>query len=392
MSRISRLACLLACLGACVLGGASPLEAQRVASVGVGVTSVRFADIGDLSALAISPAFAASSGRGVLAAAGTWSRFNAGDWTAQGLVNGALYTNVSPAGLVGELGATAGGSTHSDGAGAGTGQWLVTARGYLLRPRFTAWLGGSSGSMWDGISWRPASQGEMGVLLNRGSMSWTALVTAIDASGIGYADGRLLAKLDHGPLELSGSVGARAGGRLPAPAVDSRAWGDVGVTAWIAPRLALVASAGTYPADLMQGFPSARFASLGLRVGGRSRARAERAGERADDRAREEWQASRRAGVEEFSLARAVLPDGRRRLRVRAPAARSVEISGDPTTWTAVPMRAAGDGWWELDLPLGPGVHEIVVRLDGGAWLVPPGLALARDEFGGRAGRLIISG
>ena len=392
MSRISRLACLLACLVACAHGRASPLQAQRVASVGVGVTSVRFADIGDLSALAISPAFAASSGRGVLAAGGTWSRFNAGDWTAQALVNGALYTNVSSAGLVGELGATAGGSRHSDGAGAGTGQWLATARGYLLRPRYTAWLGGSSGSMWDGINWRPARQGELGVLLNRRSMSLTALVTAVDASGIGYADGRLLAKLDHGPFEFSGSVGARAGGRLPAPAVDSRAWGDVGVTAWMAPSLALVASAGTYPADLMQGFPSARFASLGLRVGGRSRARTERAGERVDDRAREEWQASRRAGVEEFSLAHAALPDGRRRLRVRAPAARSVELSGDPTAWTTVPMRAAGNGWWELDLPLGPGVHEIVVRLDGGTWLVPPGLALAQDEFGGRAGRLIISG
>ncbi|MHB1298791.1 MAG: hypothetical protein ACYC0B_09715, partial [Gemmatimonadaceae bacterium] len=217
MIRLSPLACLLACL----VGVVTPAWAQRVASVGVGVTSVRFADIGDLSALAVSPAFTASSNRGVLAAAGTWSRFNAGDWTAQALVNGALYTNVSSAGLVGELGATAGGSRHSDGAGAGTGQWLATARGYLLQPRFTTWIGGSSGSMWDGFSWRPVRQGELGVLLTRSAMSWTAMVTAIDAAGVGYADGRLIAKLDHGPLEFSGSVGARAGGRLPAPAVDS---------------------------------------------------------------------------------------------------------------------------------------------------------------------------
>jgi hypothetical protein len=41
-------------------------------------------------------------------------------------------------------------------------------------------------------------------------------------------------------------------------------------------------------------------------------------------------------------------------------------------------------------LPIPAGAHEIALRIDGGAWIAPPGLTTIRDEFGGISGLLVI--
>jgi hypothetical protein len=43
-----------------------------------------------------------------------------------------------------------------------------------------------------------------------------------------------------------------------------------------------------------------------------------------------------------------------------------------------------------VTLPMLAGTHEIALRVDGGAWVVPPGLTMIRDEFGGLSGILVI--
>ena len=73
-----------------------------------------------------------------------------------------------------------------------------------------------------------------------------------------------------------------------------------------------------------------------------------------------------------------------------APGARSVELSGDFTSWDPVSLTAAGDGWWTARLPIRRGTYQVSIRRDGGRWLVPPGLVGVRDEFGGEAGILVI--
>jgi hypothetical protein len=45
---------------------------------------------------------------------------------------------------------------------------------------------------------------------------------------------------------------------------------------------------------------------------------------------------------------------------------------------------------WEVSLPVTPGVHRMNLRLDGGPWIVPAGLRLERNEFGGAAGLLVV--
>ena len=50
----------------------------------------------------------------------------------------------------------------------------------------------------------------------------------------------------------------------------------------------------------------------------------------------------------------------------------------------------------ELVINMGPqhpsthGVLRVVLRLDGGEWLVPPGVESVTDEFGGRVGRVTL--
>jgi 1,4-alpha-glucan branching enzyme len=77
-------------------------------------------------------------------------------------------------------------------------------------------------------------------------------------------------------------------------------------------------------------------------------------------------------------------------VRVDAPTARLVEISGDFTNWTPLQLAPAGGGSWSTTLPIRSGKYQMNVRVDGGPWIVPPGLLSMLDEFGGTVGLLVI--
>ena len=77
-------------------------------------------------------------------------------------------------------------------------------------------------------------------------------------------------------------------------------------------------------------------------------------------------------------------------LRVRAPRAARVEVTGDLTRWVPVALVPGSDGVWWGRFPSANAALELMIRLDGGPWLVPPGAEEVKDEFGGRSGRMII--
>jgi 1,4-alpha-glucan branching enzyme len=77
-------------------------------------------------------------------------------------------------------------------------------------------------------------------------------------------------------------------------------------------------------------------------------------------------------------------------LRVNAPLAQLVEVTGDFTNWTPVRLERASNGWWSATVPIDRGKYQMNVRLNGGKWLVPPGLLSMLDEFGGSVGLLVI--
>jgi hypothetical protein len=77
-------------------------------------------------------------------------------------------------------------------------------------------------------------------------------------------------------------------------------------------------------------------------------------------------------------------------LQVNVSGARLVEISGDFTNWIPVPLVPATGDRWSVSVPIKRGKYQMNMRVDGGQWIVPPGLLSMSDEFGGTVGLLVI--
>jgi len=357
------------------------------ASIDLGGLTMRYADSVDATALALTPAFWAESSLTSFALAGTLSQFASDGWSAQGAAAGSVFTRRIGS-LLGELEGASGGSAHNDGSR--TGQILATARAHFAGAERGVWAGGGLGRTWDGFTWRSVRQGEAGAWTSMGAVTALASVTPVVVDdSVRYTDAQLSAGVNLRHFELTASGGFRGGGRLPTLGGTAKSWGSASVTGWIGSRIAIVASAGTYPVDLTQGFPGGRFASLSVRLGARRFAPS-------------------LSQVSQVSLVDGIPPasgagpstatvfelrnvgGGAREIRVLAPSASSVELMGDFTDWAPVRLTLGGEGWWSVRLPIAVGIHEINLRIDGGAWITPPGLMSRSDEFGGSVGLLVV--
>jgi hypothetical protein len=166
-------------------------------------------------------------------------------------------------------------------------------------------------------------------------------------------------------------------GRIGAPVSGSALWSRGEAEHRLDRRIAVLASVGTAPLVAAPAATRARWtASLGVTAATGLFSRAP------DD-------APRAAGAGAAFL---VVPLGgaRYRILIRLPDAARVELASDLTGWRPVEMRRTGDGRWSADLPAPPGAHRLNVRIDGGAWIAPPGLGADTDDFGGTAGVVVI--
>lgn len=157
------------------------------------------------------------------------------------------------------------------------------------------------------------------------------------------------------------SFEAMAGARF-FDTVNEGVW-QVATAVELRPSLALEASAGRWPSS-PEGFARGTFGAVGFRVFKRAR----------------------------LSPALAVVPAGPGRVRVTltVPGRRELLIGGDWNEWTPVPMRHEGGNRWSIELPLGPGAHKFAIRR-GDEWMVPDGVPSLPDDFGGRAGLIVVS-
>ncbi len=376
---------LAACAIAVALSHATgpPLIAQRVLTVDLGGSAIRYADTLSTTAISVSPMLRLQSGRASLQASGSLSQLDTGGWTTQGALGASLYTpKAGP--LVGEVAGVAGGSAHQDATR--TGQMLAIGRAHFIERRFGVFAGVGAGATWDGDVWRRVRQAEAGAwaAMANASALLTATPTEVDDS-IAYVDVQLGLRWELQRIETAAFVGSRLGDRLPTLGGTAKSWGGISLTAWVRPWLAVVAGAGTYAVDLTQGFPGGRYAMVGVRFGSPRGVPSGSAVAAANGHASAVY-AER--GILEFGASRAA--DGRHVLRVRAPLASRVEVSGDFTQWQPIPLSRSPDGWWVVTLPIPRGTYQLNLRLDGGAWRVPPGLTVVTDEFGGTAGLLVV--
>jgi len=358
--------------------------AQRVTStLELSGLKLRYADSVNATSVAVSPSFGIAGRRASFELGGTLSRFDSGNWAGQGSLTGGVFAPLGRR-LAGELAGWAGGSAHQDGTR--TGQAVGTLRGHVLGPRAGGWIGGGAGYV------RTSDERSNG-LRHLEAGGWTrlgrvTLLGSVSPTAVGdsirYTDAQLFLRWIGSGVEIGGSLGWRTGSRRPTDAGDRSVWGNGSAAVWLMSWLALTASGGSYPLDLTQGFPGGRYGSVGLRLTTRSRT----ASPDWEGRHGRELTNPAAFGIADFEVRAGSA--GTWTVRVRAPGARSVELSGDFTSWDPVSLTAAGDGWWTAQLPIRRGTYQVSIRRDGGRWLVPPGLVGVRDEFGGEAGILVI--
>lgn len=169
------------------------------------------------------------------------------------------------------------------------------------------------------------------------------------------------------------------GGGAPVPRQRSRwsGWWLADLTWWLNPWIGLRGAIGASPPDPHFGAESGRFLRFGIR-----------ASLRRGPEGRPRGAVAAGLGFKSRRLSEALV-----RLHLRLdPAihAAVVELMGDFTDWLPVRLERRGRGEWQTALAVAPGVHQVNIRLDGGAWRPPPGTPDIPDEFGTETGLLIV--
>jgi hypothetical protein len=377
---------------AALLAAVSPLalDAQHVAPIlDVGASSVRYADSVAVSATTLSPTLRIESSDATVAVSGTLSQIGSGGWSTQGAMAASRFVPFG-GGFHGELAASAGGSAHQDETR--TGQMLAQARAHFMGSARGVWLGGGLGTTWDGVGAHGLTLLDAGAWVSTGRATVLANLVPTSIRDVGqpnlqYMDATAAARWVSPRVEVAASLGTRVGRGLPATG-SSSTWGSVSGALWVTGPVALAASAGSYPIDYTQGYPGGRFVSLALRLARRPASKAASGfGDTLLAAARSV--AAPIGPIAAFSVG----PSADRKHRtiaVRGRAVTSVEVAGDFTGWQPVRLTRRPDGRWVATLRIPAGTHEIALRIDGGPWMAPPGLATIRDEFGGISGLLVI--
>jgi len=359
---------------------AQPALAQVAFTLDGTGTRVAYSESSGTTAWAVTPGFQLLRPWQSLGASGTYAQFPDGSWSLRGQAVGSAF---SPSVLRfrGEVAGSASGTLYQDFSQ--SGQYLGTVRLHWIGSRAGGWVGGSMGNAWNGMAWRATRKGEVGGWFRRGP---TALSVTVSPTAIGdslrYSDLEGGLQVTTGSIELGASGGLRVWSR---PSGASRTtWGMANAAYWLGRHVAIVASAGMYPADYAQGLPQGTYGSLGLRL------------------------ATRRPGAAPVPKpgAQLLTPtrvqggpptfEARRRTRenvtltVTAAGAATVEIMGDFTGWSPVALTRVRSERWAVTLPIPAGSHRMNLRIDGGPWGVPPGVPSLTDEFSGMVGLLVI--
>jgi hypothetical protein len=183
--------------------------------------------------------------------------------------------------------------------------------------------------------------------------------------GLNYGDASVNWRHDQARF----SIGAVAGVRVSDYSlVPNGGWGSADASVWLGSHVALVVAGGRTPQDVIRGVPRITYGSIALRVTSFARPSLERSRPRPDG--------PRLDATREY-------------IEVRADSATQVEVMGDFTDWLPVALERRGDVW-RIERDLSPGLHRLMIRIDGGEWTTPMNLPRAKDELGGVVGLITV--
>jgi hypothetical protein len=375
--------CVAAICGALCLGTGPPSAAQTAATFDAGGATIRYDGFLASGAMFASPTLRFTSPRTTLAVQGNYVVFESGNEIVQGTAAGAWLTPAAGR-FRGELSGSGGLSSYAGFSP--SGHVLARARLHWLDPARGAWIGGTLGrSFFDSTSWGTSeiAAGVWAVHAGVGVGIDVVRSAVIDTS---YVDVVGSARWNPLMLALEGTLGVRGWSRNGGQGV----YGEIAVRAPRNGWLAVLVSGGRYPTDVVRGTLAARYLSVGIRLAARP-ARRSPPPSLASLLRRQPTAPEPGAADGSPRLEITASADELRTIRVTAPrAARSVELAGDFTDWAPVALAHVGGDRWEATVSIPAGTHRLNVRLDGGPWVVPAGVRLEEDEFGGGVGILAV--
>lgn len=360
----------------------SPLSAQASSgSLGLGASVIEYDGFLRSGAATLAPALQFETATLSLGARGTWTIFESGNQIWQGTAGWAWLIPSTSRWRI-ELGGSAGSSKYAGQPAEGYA--LGRTRLHLSGEEAGGWIGVMTGASFGESDRLPFEISLSGWRLRKrwalaGSMVGTWLGQARHLDLIGAA------RWTGSDIEVEARVGARPWAESGGGVGEARTSAFAEVTSMVAlsDRFSLSLSAGTYPSDPVRRVLGATYLSAGVLwrpVGIRGPARSDFAGLSPSVRAVSGDQPRLEIGSGGDSLP----------VRVHVAAASSVELRGDFTDWEPVPLRRVDATVWEARLPVAPGVHRVMIRINQGAWLPPAGTRPERTEFGDLVGLVLV--
>jgi hypothetical protein len=239
-----------------------------------GVTSAAYDQYSRSAAFVVAPAVTAAGRRAAVEARSAVSLFEGGSRSVQLGASG-RYGSAPRGPLSVELRADAGVTAYNRTTPIGYGRADLLAR-YRPDGVLQVAAGPTVGVVSNAPGARPLLGFTAGVWGGDGAASYGCRVSPAHVGPLAYADTELWGGYRRGAVEVDGTAGIRAGDL----GLGARAWVNAGAALWVARRVAMVVGAGAYPADILQGVPGGRYATLAVRVSARGARVARRGGRR----------------------------------------------------------------------------------------------------------------
>lgn len=249
-------------------------------------------------------------------------------------------------------------------AQSGTSRAVSAADERDLNAHFRAMSTGIA--VWGAYRWARLSVGQQRILSDDYRLAEASgFALTRRASSYDYRDLLYAASIGLSRFELQATYAARTGGS--ATRGEARAF-SASAALGITRSLAIVVMQGKQLADPLRGTPQAITAGAALRwrIGGRSSSAA-----------------SAMISMER-SEGNSVVT-----VRARAAADAKLEIATSYDDWRPTPMAREGSVF-VARVTLPSGTHRVAVRVNGGEWSAPAGLARVSDDLGGTAGIIVV--
>lgn len=361
------------------------MAAQTIATLGMGASIVEYDGFLVSGAATLTPALRFDTPNLSIGGQGSWTVFESGNQIFQATAAAAWLGPARERWRV-ELSGAAGAFRYADQAG--SGHMLARGRFHFFADRGGGWIGATTGAALDGSIETPIELA-VGAWSARERFAVVGTLTSTWLGNDRYLDVAGAAKWTAPRLEFEARAGARPWTNSAGDVGEALTgvWGEVSALVPLAARISLALSGGSYPSDPVRRVLGARYVTAGLRLAFGA------------DRSPALTIAGAMVAAIQIHMKAGSTPEARLEIapagqlhtvRIHVAGATAVELMGDFTDWQAVSLEQAGSGIWEIQLQLGPGVHRLNIRVDGGAWLVPTGARPEPGEFGDSVGIVVV--